>query len=71
MRRTSIPAGLLLAAFVLLLATPAWGQEDEPSESVRGTLIDRKGTRDRSDDEPVADAQVTVAEQGGDDVDTV
>ena len=60
-----------MAAVVLLLPSPAPAQEDDPTESVRGTLIDRKGTRDRQDDEPVADAQVTVAEEGGDDVDTV
>jgi branched-chain amino acid transport system permease protein len=60
-----------VAAVVLLLPSPAPAQEDDPTESVRGTLIDRKGTRDRQDDEPVADAQVTVAEEGGDDVDTV
>jgi branched-subunit amino acid ABC-type transport system permease component len=60
-----------VAAVVLLLPSPAPAQEDEPTETVRGTLIDRKGTRDRQDDEPVADAQVTVVEDGGDDVDTV
>ena len=61
----------MLAAVLLLLVTPAGAQEQEPTESARGTLIDRQGTRDRQDDEPVADAQVTVTEQGGDDVDTV
>jgi branched-subunit amino acid ABC-type transport system permease component len=61
----------VLAAVPLLLPTPARAQEEEPTESARGTLVDRQGTRDRQDDEPVADAQVTVTAQGGDDVDTV
>jgi len=60
-----------VAALLLLLPFPASAQEEEPTESVRGTLVDRKGTRDRDDDEPVSDAEVTVAEEGGDDVDTV
>jgi neutral amino acid transport system permease protein len=59
-----------VAAVLLLLAAPALAQEDEPSESARGTLVDRQGTRERQDDEPVADAQVTVATEGGEEVDT-
>jgi len=51
-----------------VLAAPAGAQEDEPSESVRGTLIDRQGTRDRQDDEPVADAEISVADQSGEQV---
>lgn len=59
----------MLAAVLLLLMTPAGAQEDEPAESARGTLIDRKGTRDRQDDEPVADAEVVVTDAAGDEVD--
>jgi neutral amino acid transport system permease protein len=51
-----------------VLAAPALAQEDEPAESVRGTLIDRQGTRDRQDDEPVADAEVVVADGAGEEV---
>jgi branched-chain amino acid transport system permease protein len=57
-----------VAAVVLLLPSPAPAQEDDPTETVRGTLIDRKGTRDRQDDEPVVDAEVTVAVEGGEEV---
>ena len=59
----------MLAAVLLLLATPAGAQEDEPAESARGTLVDRKGTRERSDDEPVADAEVVVTDAAGGEVD--
>jgi branched-chain amino acid transport system permease protein len=36
---------------------------------VRGRLLDRQGTRDRQDDEPVADAEVVVADGAGEEVD--
>jgi neutral amino acid transport system permease protein len=35
---------------------------------VRGRLLDRQGTRDRQDDEPVADAEVVVADGAGEEV---
>lgn len=54
---------------MLLLASPARAQEDEPAETVRGRLLDRQGTRDRQDDEPVADAEVVVSDGGGEEVD--
>jgi neutral amino acid transport system permease protein len=59
----------LLATVLLLLASPARAQEDEPTETVRGRLLDRQGTRDRQDDEPVADAEVVVADGAGEEVD--
>ena len=58
-----------MAAVLLVLAAPALAQEDEPAESVRGTLIDRQGTRDRQDDEPVGDAEVVVEDAAGEEVD--
>ena len=36
---------------------------------MRGRLLDRQGTRDRQDDEPVADAEVVVADGAGEEVD--
>jgi branched-chain amino acid transport system permease protein len=36
---------------------------------VRGRLLDRQGTRDRQDDEPVVDAEVVVADGAGEEVD--
>jgi len=60
-----------VAAVVLLLPSPAPAQEDEATETVRGTLIDRQGTRDRQDDAPVVDAEVTVAVEGGEEIETV
>jgi branched-subunit amino acid ABC-type transport system permease component len=35
---------------------------------VRGRLLDRQGTRDRQDDEPVADAEVVVSDGAGEEV---
>ena len=36
---------------------------------MRGRLLDRQGTRDRQDDEPVVDAEVVVADGAGEEVD--
>jgi neutral amino acid transport system permease protein len=58
-----------VAAVLLLSAGPARAQTGESSESVRGTLVDRQGTRERSDDEPVADVEVTVRTEQGEEVD--
>ena len=52
-------------ALVAGLAPAVHGQEPEPEQSVRGTLIDRKGTRDRADDVPVEGAVVTVTRPNG------
>jgi branched-chain amino acid transport system permease protein len=70
------PAGRLTRCLLLLLvalavvgaAGPAAAQDDEEApagdedatEFVRGTLIDRKGTRDRDDDAPVEGAEVLI-----------
>ena len=69
-------AALLLVAFAMGLALvagiapAAHGQEPEPEQSVRGTLVDRKGTRDRADDVPVEGAVVTVTRPNGAEVGT-
>jgi neutral amino acid transport system permease protein len=68
--------GVLLGLTVLgALAAPASAQEDEgdgegseATEFVRGTLTDRKGTRDRADDEPVPDVEIAVSTADGDEV---
>jgi branched-chain amino acid transport system permease protein len=66
---------LLLAAAGTYLgsAQPVAAQEepDEPSESVQGVLIDRKGTRERDDDEPIEGAEITVTTVDGEGVETV
>lgn len=59
-----------MVAVLLVLATPALAQEDEPAESVRGTLVDRQGTRDREDDEPVPDAEVVVEDEAGEELES-
>jgi branched-chain amino acid transport system permease protein len=64
---------VIAAAGVLWVAAPdAHAQEgdDEPSESVQGILIDRKGTRERDDDEPIDGAEITVATPDGEPVET-
>ncbi|QYG91665.1 branched-chain amino acid ABC transporter permease [Iamia sp. SCSIO 61187] len=44
-------------------------QAEEPAApTVRGTLENKKGTRDRSDDEPVPDVTVVLLDEGGDEV---
>ncbi len=52
------------------LAQSASAQEPEPEQSVRGTLIDKKGTRDREDDAPVRGAVITVTTPEGGEVGT-
>ncbi len=66
-----------LAALVLLLvvlgggwASPAGAQEDEPSQSVRGTLIDKNGTHDRADDVEVPEVDITVVDEAGEEAGT-
>nr|MBA2497474.1 hypothetical protein [Acidimicrobiia bacterium] len=70
------PGGRLTRCLLLLLAVlavvgaagPAAAQDDDEApagdedatEFVRGTLIDRKGTRDRDDDAPVEGAEVLI-----------
>jgi neutral amino acid transport system permease protein len=68
-----IVLAFVAAAVVLASAGPLAAQEDEdePTEAVRGTLIDRKGTGDRSDDEPVEGVDITVATADGEAVGTV
>jgi branched-chain amino acid transport system permease protein len=67
--------GALLSIIVLLALTctsPASAQEpSEGGESIRGALVDSKGTADRADDEPVEGAEITVRVPGGEDIDTV
>lgn len=62
---------LLVAAAAVLAsagAVAAQEDEDEASEFVRGTLIDRKATADRGDDEPVQDVLITVVDADGEEV---
>ncbi len=66
---------LVIAAATLVLATgqasfaqEPGGEEDEAAESVRGTLRDGKGTRDRDDDEPVEGVEITVSTADGDEI---
>jgi branched-subunit amino acid ABC-type transport system permease component len=47
------------------MAQAVHAQEPEPEQSVRGTLIDRKATRDRVDDVPVKGAVVSVTRPDG------
>jgi branched-chain amino acid transport system permease protein len=58
-------------AFAASLPSPVAAQEDdEGGESVRGTLIDAKGTREDEDDEPVEGAEITVVAADGEAVGT-
>ena len=65
---------LLLVATVAFLASfpsPVSAQEDdEGGESIRGTLVDEKGTRERDDDVPVEGAEITVVDAQGEAVGT-
>lgn len=65
---------MLLAVLALDLVggVPAGAQadEEEPTTSVRGTLIDKKGTRERQDDVPVEGAEITVTDSSGAEVGT-
>ncbi len=44
--------------------------EEAGDTTVQGTVINRKGNRDRGDDEPVEGVEITVAEEGGAEVET-
>lgn len=64
---------LVLAGLALVCAVPtiaAAQEDDEGGESVRGTLIDEKGTRDDEDNEPVEGAEITVVAADGEAVGT-
>jgi branched-chain amino acid transport system permease protein len=47
------------------LAQAVGAQEPEPEQSVKGTLLDKKATRERTDDAPVVGAVVNVTTTGG------
>jgi neutral amino acid transport system permease protein len=64
---------LVLVVFTTILgvAPGAGAQEDEGDEATefaRGTLVDRKGTRERDDDEPVEGVEITVTTADGEEV---
>ncbi|MDP1805105.1 MAG: hypothetical protein Q8K72_08065, partial [Acidimicrobiales bacterium] len=60
--------GVLLA----LLSTPAGAQEPSGTErEVSVSVIDRQGTRDRDDDQPVAGAKISVTDAADEVVDEV
>src|SRR5688500_4394190 len=66
---------LVLAAATLVLVTgqasvaqEPGDEEDEAAESVRGTLRDGKGTRDRDDDEPAEGVEITVTTADGEEI---
>jgi branched-chain amino acid transport system permease protein len=52
-------------ALVSGLAQAAAAQEPEPEQSVQGTLVDKKATRERDDDVPVEGAVVNVTAPSG------
>lgn len=59
---------------MVLLASPAVAQEGEPSGDEREisvNVVDRKGTADRDDDEPVEGAVIVVTDQADEVVDEV
>jgi neutral amino acid transport system permease protein len=58
--------GLLLGGSVVLgVATPSGAQESSGTErEISVSVIDRQGTRDRDDDEPVAGARIVVTDAG-------
>jgi branched-chain amino acid transport system permease protein len=63
----------VLAAVALVGAFPvaaAAQEDDEGGESARGVLVDKKGTRENDDDEPVEGAEITVVEADGEAVET-
>jgi len=82
LRQSTRWAGLAIFVGLATLATvssPASGQdsttttepaaeEEGPAESVRGRLLDKKGTKDRDDDVPVEGVDITVDEAGGEEV---
>ena len=61
---------LLVAAAALFGVAPnaAAQDDDEPAESLQGTLIDKKGTRERDDDEPVEGVDIIVTTADGEEV---
>ncbi|HEU5150083.1 MAG TPA: branched-chain amino acid ABC transporter permease [Iamia sp.] len=63
---------LALLALDLAGAAPAGAQAEgeEPAHSVRGILIDKKQTRERTDDVPVEGAEITVSTAGGEEIGT-
>jgi len=65
---------LLAAMAVGLAAAPAGAQSDPPAAGEREisvTVLDRKGTADRDDDEAVEGARITVVDAGDREVDEV
>ncbi|HEX7135665.1 MAG TPA: branched-chain amino acid ABC transporter permease [Iamia sp.] len=58
---------LALLALDLVGGAPAGAQaeEEEPTHSVRGTLVDKKQTRERDDDVPVEGAELVVRDADG------
>jgi branched-subunit amino acid ABC-type transport system permease component len=66
--------GLLFGVAVVLgVAVPASAQEDDTGagREIQVLVIDRQGTRDREDDEPVEGARITVTDAADDVVDEV
>jgi branched-subunit amino acid ABC-type transport system permease component len=47
---------------------PGQQADEEPQEALRGTLTNQKGTRDRTDDEPVPDVDVVATDAAGEEV---
>lgn len=61
---------LLLALGIVLGAAPAGAQDagepsEEATEFIRGTLINKQGTREQADDEPVEGVEITIAAEDG------
>jgi branched-chain amino acid transport system permease protein len=67
-------AGSLLGALAATSSAQEPGDDDdeeEASEFARGVLTDRKGTRERGDDEPVEGVEIAVTTVDGEEIDTV
>jgi branched-chain amino acid transport system permease protein len=66
---------LVFMAGAVALATPAAAQQDDPpgdgSREISVTVIDRKGTAERDDDEPVEGAVVRVTDAADEEVDEI
>lgn len=80
LRRAVALAGVVLTALVILLsltdaaagaAAPGGDEPAAEGKQVGVRVFDRKGTRERDDDEPVAGAQITVVDATGATVDEV
>lgn len=60
---------MLLVVFGILLVAPSPSGAQEPSddaaEQVRGTLLDKKETRESDDDTPVEGVEITVSDEAG------